>query len=436
MRFTLKKANRAVRWTIGCAVGLMALLFALHSLLPLVLSSQRIKPRFLSVLEQHVPGQIDFDRLRVTLLPMPGVTVGGVNWHLPGRFDLKAADASVYVDVWPLIKGRVRIDRVLVHSPAITVERVESSQKDLKRFTWPPDDAALRTMHAVLAELPAVAHLLLKNGSVQLVGPDGKISLAEDMTVEMATSAQRIQLTVTGQTADRGRIEAAAEMDPNTLDGRARIDWTRISIDHWALLLGNSEDLVSIRSTMALHLQLQSHGFQTFQCDFEASAPEMVLARGAGQTEIKAFATAGTATLTAEQYEVTIHRLTADAPRLNADMTFMQHFTKPVASDAIQLFANAKNCDVTRLRAALIALVAEAGELNLLKIIEGGELVQMTLWTTGPDWQHLFHQSRLKVTGTAQGALIRIPGPGPGLNLIDVAGQWQLAGGVLWVRQA
>jgi uncharacterized protein involved in outer membrane biogenesis len=126
--YRVEKSRKIV---IGAAIGIVTvviLLFAAVLVLPKLIESETLKAKIRSEFSRTVGGEIDFDRLDLSVFPLPHVTLDKVSVVLPKKLTGSAEMISVTPKILMLLSGKIGFREIRVRQPDVTI----SLQKSLE----------------------------------------------------------------------------------------------------------------------------------------------------------------------------------------------------------------------------------------------------------------------------------------------------------------
>ncbi|KJS30629.1 MAG: hypothetical protein VR64_15565 [Desulfatitalea sp. BRH_c12] len=424
--------KKIVRWSLGVLSALMILVAALHFLLPWMVNTPAIKEKVAAYIDRTLGGQTHIVELRPHLLPMPGITLKGIQLSLPGRAEMRADLLSVYPGILPLFTGRLQVGAVRVHAPMIELRAPTASGA-----TAPSFDVATVTepavVQSVLRRLPENVRVSIDDGQVTVAYEGQSLIQIQAIEAMLQTDGRQIALELEGQSAGIGDFYLQAALDSASMNGSARVDLADVSVSAWetALRPGSRELLPD--AVIDLHVTAQVLKWQTVKLAFNGSAPQMTF-RGQNDVDGRGLLVEGNLHLSRQALSVTLDRLQATQPQLNANASLTWPW-EPTQTAPLQLTVQARDSDVTALRAMLQKLIGgHAGPQTLMRVIQGGTLVHMDLNTAGDSVAALGRMANLHISGAAADAHIVVPEVD--LDLTEVSGDWQFSDGVLTARNA
>jgi hypothetical protein len=245
------------------ALGAIALLAALAVLLaPLVIDTPAVRAEIQRRMGQVLEGEISWEALEIGLFPAPHGVLRRMRVEIPGRASAAADAVRVYLQLWPLLRGRAEIASVAVSRPEL---RIGARQEQAKSEKEPFDAvSAYRTaLEPVVKALQQFAPDTVVRIEQAAVDPgelrDLNASLrtaADGMTLELATASRFWKQL---------RLEARVAYADLSASGRVELDALELDRDLPAAML---------------RADLRTDASTSIESDFEASLGSVATAKG------------------------------------------------------------------------------------------------------------------------------------------------------------
>ena len=117
---------RLMGWV--CAAGVLALLLVAVLAVHLTTNHERVREAVISKVAQTIGGQVDYERLTVSLFPAPHVRISRLKLEREGAFGVLAKELAAYPAILPALIGRIRIRRLILDTPVIRIQRRSANQ--------------------------------------------------------------------------------------------------------------------------------------------------------------------------------------------------------------------------------------------------------------------------------------------------------------------
>jgi uncharacterized protein involved in outer membrane biogenesis len=143
----MSKRKKILLWLGGCLGGLLVLLFASILLVPRLINLDQIRQKAIAGISEKVGGEVNFDRLRLSIFPLPHVEIQQASLSIPEKLSGKLESVSVYPKILPLLKGQLEITEVQVEAPKFRI-RLPAKVKKRAENEVPSASYALPTIVA------------------------------------------------------------------------------------------------------------------------------------------------------------------------------------------------------------------------------------------------------------------------------------------------
>jgi hypothetical protein len=156
----MRKITKISFWIL--AIGTAALVAAYY-LTPRLINSDLLKDRIENAVSKGIDGEVKFSRVDLSIFPRPSATIhdGTVNTDLASG---SVTSLSVYPKLLPLLIGKFQATKVLVDTPAITVNMTSQVSRDTDKKPAPTLSVLVDSLTSYVPNLDVV----IKNGSLDL----------------------------------------------------------------------------------------------------------------------------------------------------------------------------------------------------------------------------------------------------------------------------
>ena len=118
----MSKRKKIIIWITGTVGALLVLIFIFLLLAPKLINLGPIRERVLTELSQMVGGEVSFQRVDLSFFPRPEVVIHQASLSIPEITSGNLKVLHAYLKIWPLLKGRVQLDRLKIEGPDFTVK--------------------------------------------------------------------------------------------------------------------------------------------------------------------------------------------------------------------------------------------------------------------------------------------------------------------------
>lgn len=426
----MKKYKRLLLWVAGgLGVVLLALLFFLTVVAPRVISDESTKALIRDEFAKAVGGTLDFDRLRISLFPMPGVAVHGASVTIPdmGRGTLESL--NLYPRLLPLFRGKVHIGKVRVSEPALQVDLAKMPGPGRKKTEQDPSrslsEKAATLFDELASKLPNL-EVELEAGTLDLVDEGQTVLQLRDLDANVLLPPAGPEARITCRSNLWQDLTIDGRLNARDLKGGAQIELSRF-LPH--LLLDRffpDAGIACSESTLYLRINVRTDGLQEFHGEAKASAPRMALSRNNEETVLKVENLGVTFTMDEDETGLTLDQLKLDSPRLSMSGKFSMDKTAPGA----RLHLEARDMDVDAARQAALCL---GGDIRLVRdifdYVRGGRVPVINFRSQASGLDGLGADEAFRIDGRIEDGKIHIRGVN--LDPEEVAGDVVISQGFL-----
>lgn len=109
--------KKIILWGLG---SLLILLLALVWIAPALIDSSFLKQKIQAGFIQQNIGEIDYQKSSLSLIPRPRLSIEKIRYFLPERAVGRVEKMTVYPELLPLFRGRMRISKIVMDRPELT----------------------------------------------------------------------------------------------------------------------------------------------------------------------------------------------------------------------------------------------------------------------------------------------------------------------------
>ena len=162
----LSRKHIAYSLLTGAAV-IVAMLLAL----PFFVNSDALKVKVQAAIQEQTGGQIHYQQAEFSVLPRLSITLNQIKIDFADQAQGSVASVQVYPEFWPLLKGQVRLGRIVLEAPDIilnlpAVESKEGSQASALSLVKLQSHLD-RGLEPLISSAPRL-NLLIKNGALSV----------------------------------------------------------------------------------------------------------------------------------------------------------------------------------------------------------------------------------------------------------------------------
>lgn len=282
----MRRIRKLLLTSLVCAGVVMVLLFSAVMVAHLMANRALVHEALTAMAARAAGAELDYDRLDVSLLPIPHLEVIQMRLARKGAFAVRAARLSAYPAILPALTGQVRIRRLVLETPNIRIlqpkpaadESGAAATGSVADSLRPPADL-LAASFGILAEVTPGTRWHIQNGRVTLVPVDAPNLIVDAVDATLTNTDERVAVVLSARSslADSIRLEAWADVADKRVQGTLNVGRfnPRQLILYTALPAG-----IAVGDTRAsLNVRFTIDGPQTAEARLKAAMPQLVVTR-------------------------------------------------------------------------------------------------------------------------------------------------------------
>jgi hypothetical protein len=206
----LRKKRKLLLW-LGWLTGIVLVLATILSVLASrYINSEPAQNNIREVVTQQLGEMVTYQRAYLSLFPRPGLAFSQVVITIPQTTAISAQSASIYPELLPLLIGKVRLAKLKLEAPDITINIPEKSEKEKQakpasfNETVADIDSVLASIRTAVPGLVCVLH----RGKL-LVREAGQDEItAQDINARIALVPTGIEISFKGDVERWERVSA------------------------------------------------------------------------------------------------------------------------------------------------------------------------------------------------------------------------------------
>ena len=398
----MKKEGKRKRIMVRVFGGIgifLILLSAFLLLLPYIINLEPVKERILTYLSQKVGGRVNFQKVDISYFPHSLVVIHQPSLSIPEKVTGTLVSATVSPEIWSLLRGKIRISRIQVEAPNITLMLPEKPwEKEEKTKTF-----SLEFLGQLLAPILELMESKLPNLGVQV--EKGKLNLLEgtrsifwfqDIQAKMMLPPGKLTIDLTCQSNLWQNIYVEGRVDSRNLTVQGRVDLTAFHPDVLTRYLAPPIPLRVGDSRTDLKLSFKTDGQRSLQAEVQGSIPFLTLQRGDGKLVLKGGKLAGRLSMEGDKIEVSLAQLILEDPRIRIAGKLRIDSTAPFFKVEVE----GKEIDLISTGQAVSALIGDAPPVQkILEVVRGGQIPRVTFQAQGRTVDELGKLENLFIRG-------------------------------------
>lgn len=329
------RLKRFLRGAVYVLFGLVAAILCLALSAPLWINEAAVKGEIAGLVSRATGDVVEVDRIQLRYLPLPGVHVSHPRYALPGVAEIEARSATIGIDFWALLSGRVQ-PRVVNLNEAQLSLRLPADSVGADPLSVEALDLRLGQFVARVMESMPDLQATLEDARVEVLVGDRPPLLLQEVHARVSVSDgsidgeldcrsnlwERLALRFTLSAAPYGGKgpggAGSGVMGPGSSDlgGTGRIDVVDLQITALQNLLGLATASPVADAAIIGRIDWRMQGLRNLNADLIASAAQVTLRRG---THVHTFSGATLAAgfrSSSNRLEANLHRLYLRSPQL------------------------------------------------------------------------------------------------------------------------
>jgi hypothetical protein len=412
------------------AALLLGLLLGVHLLLPYVVNTASVRRMVLERASEAYNGEISFSSIKPALLPWPHVRITQGRLSDGRHNTLIVPKAAVYLKIWPLLTGRLRIDRIKLIKPAWRVDMgVLNALVTGGKRPGPADSTLPGILTPLIGGLGNVEARIV-NGRFDLRRDGRSVIRASALSGRVASLDGQIHLKMRCITNLSEGVVIDADLDGRSLNGGGSLAITglRSQVLPALGLIGHSDDV--LQAAMDLDVDITTFGLERFQARFNARSSRIRAGRAKRRVTVEDISISGRAEWNRRKVDIALLDLQSASPAMKWSGSFSWTKDRPMAHPPIQISLKGANLEIPSIRDSLLKLFGGQPVVErVLDIVREGKVPAVTLEVSAPDWQELKGMKHLRAACYLTGGRIKVPNDL--FDLKHVSGHVTITGGRL-----
>jgi hypothetical protein len=428
----IRKYIRIFFWVIGF---FLIILITLNFLASRFINKESIREKVQSTVSEKIGGEVDFNRADLSIFPFTHVVIHQGRFSIPDKATGSFESVSVRPKILYLLIGKVRIAKLSVTEPEITMRFPEGSPQKAKvrdKGEKDKDDPlAVVKEHLIslLAPLSADAPDLVvsvEKGTLDIAEKEDSLFRFQDIDAHVVFPPEGLTINLTCSSSLSEKISAEIDLDPEDFRGKGSISLSNFQPKKLLDYFSQGPDYPIGDSLINFNLNFTLNGMEELQAEVQGSLPKLTLLRKNNEIVIKGKSMKGLFHLDKDRTTVSLNELDLDYPRLKMTGELLLE-KKP---QKVNLRVDSRELDVNSTREAVLAL---AGEIpitqKIFNIVREGTIPLITFLSQGSSFGDLGKTENFTIEGNMNEGNIYVPGAD--LDLKEVRGDVVIEKGIL-----
>ncbi|MFH2218822.1 MAG: AsmA-like C-terminal domain-containing protein [Pseudomonadota bacterium] len=422
-----KKKKMFVRIATGAAT-IFVLLFLLILLAPRLVDMTSYKEKALAEISRAIQGKADFQDAELSFFPRPRLVILHGKISIPGEMDAAVQSLAIYPEILPLFMMDVRVYRLQVESPDITINQAEFPGKEKKGQAAPSEPVGKKLQSGlayIASKVPGLV-LAVKNGSLNFTKGNVPGFWFKNIQALVKCPPDRLDVDLKCESGFWKRIFLKGSLDPEKLDSFGHLEILNFQprgitghfFPSFEGYLGDSE--------LNLNLDFKTDGSGFFEADVQGSIPLLTVYPGNRKLVIRGKRFKGAVYFSEQEQKVSLFELDLDDPRINLSGEFRADRKTPRAS----LEVIGRDVDVSPVRSAVTIFAGDIPIVRtILDIVRGGRAPEIRFHSRGKSLGDLGTLKNMVIAGNLNNGNIFVPTVE--LDLKAVSGEVTISNGIL-----
>jgi len=415
---------------IGIIFGAVAVITGLLILLPALVNTNAIRARIEEAASQAIEGQVDFEQIRLGLLPRPHVVIFQGRMVIPDSVQGKWVELSVFPRLRALLVARLEVGDLKLKQPDFELRLpISSRHKSEKGASFQGGDLRQQIKEGLgaLATVVKDVEVAIDDGQLRVLEQDKAPLEWQDITARLEVTEKRVAVDLTCSFSFIQKIVWNGELDPSTLNLNGKVFLQGLETHPLMAYWRPDSDLKITDGSVDLTLQFQSQGWSNWQGDFESRTSMLKVQNGTRQAEIGPAFLNGRFNFSSSQMALQIDRLDLDNPQLSLVGKLLVDSSEAVG---VHLKITGQNINANAVRATALSLGGHIPDvIEVFDFVKGGQIPTIEAEVQGKDWADLSAFEHWRIDGEMTDGAIFIPTVN--LDLTDVYGHAIVENGIL-----
>ena len=400
--------------------------------LPRILNLESIQKKILNEFSQKVGGEFSFDKIGISLFPLPNLEIQNGSFNIEDGYKYSGTFESISIspEILPLLKGKIRLHKIVFESPDILItlpEKIEKKPSDKQQEFSFLDNLKLHFNDLVSLGSKAPDLILqIDKGEIHISKEHNSIFSFSNVQANYELEPDEIKIKFGCNSDFAKSISFKGVLDLNSFKGTGDLKLAQMQ-PHviTGYLFPNSTDYIS-NSLLNLSLTFITNKLTDLKAEVEGSIPRLLIHRQNDKTHIKAKKFKGSIVLDEDQMKFSLAEMNLVDPELKLNGSF----SIDKISNQVFLDLEGREVDVRSTRkTALAILKGDRVTQEIFEIVRGGKVPWITFTSHGNDVSELGRNENYFIKGQMEDGEIFIPYGN--LNLKDASGSVVISNGIL-----
>jgi hypothetical protein len=362
--------KKKLYWITGSFIGLLAVLVAVEIFtIPKFINSEWIKTKIQAQFKEGIGGETAWQHIGITLFPLPRVTISALTVSMPGHLSGSVEKTYVYPEFFPLFKGIVKIKKLQVFAPDVTLFVAGKKEQD-----------GQASLDALFGQTKPQIKISIDDGSLTIKKKSGNLFYIDKLDAVIAPMQESFQYQVSGRAKAWKRLKIKGEINLKTFQGAGRAVWEELQPQLLLDDLSPNAPFSMADSVVDLDLDFSMAGKNNVDVKINGTMPDITLQHGAKEITFRGKQFSGRIQKQQDLTTIQLQRLVADFPRCTASGKFVIDTKTP----QVNLALTAEDLQVASVR-EIALFFAEGEDLmhDIFNPFRSGDIPKVDFAATG-----------------------------------------------------
>jgi hypothetical protein len=416
---------------LGIIFGAVVMFASLLILLSALMNTDAIKAKIVDAASQAIDGQVDFKRIRLSLLPRPHAIISQGNMAIQNSVHGKWVELSVVPRLSALVVGRLEIANLKLIQPDFELRLPLSfpQKTDEPTLFQKRDDLRQQIKEGigVVAAVIKDMSVAIEGGQIKVLDKNKAPLKWQDITARLEVANEQMAVDLTCSSSFFQKVVWNGELNFNTLNLNGKITLKGLAPHPFMTYWLPDTGFGITDGRIDLTLQFQSQGWSNWQGDFESRTSLLKVQNDTRQAEIGPAFLNGRFNFSPSQMALQIDRLDLDNPQLSLVGKLLVNSSEAIGA---YLQLTGRNVDADDIRDTVLSLGGHISNVReVFDIFKGGQIPTIKVEVQGKDLADLSAFERWRIDGEMTDGTIFIPEVN--LDLTDTYGHAIIENGIL-----
>ncbi len=414
---------------LAAVAGFALCVVILLAFLPAVMDLEPTKERLLAEVSENLGGRVEVERVEISMIPRPRAMVHGCRLAVEDGFESTVETLVMYPEVLPLVMGRVRLAKLRLVGPQVTVRLREGSGKgwaSAEALSWDKVREEISSVVGGLAMKAPGLVLEMERGKITLSAAPGPDLWAWDVGARLRLWPREIEVEFTCKSTSWERLTLRGRFNGQDGRGRGRVVVTRFQPHGLTEHLFPHARFHLKDSQLNMDLSGWNHGSGMWGGELRASVSSLRVQGAAEEVAFSAPVIRASVVSHETSLRVSLEELSLSQPRLRlaGDLLWDR------VSSRVRLRMEGKDVDLASVRQAALGTVGQVPIVReIFSFLRSGKVPHIALETQGASVEELGRTENLLIHGSLQDAEVFVPGAE--LQVQEAKGEAVISRGIL-----